>query len=122
MCLIRYSPTLYVNAINIYISLKSIPFFYNKKKRGIYLTTIKINYSSSSVPSSSINSSLAIPIKVFHILNDNNIVLSSSELLKNKAAIYCFVNTVNGKHFIASAKDLYLRLILHLYKKKCYQI
>ena len=84
--------------------------------------SIKRNYSSSSVPSSSINLSLEIPIKVFHILNHNNIVLSSSELLKNKAGIYCFVNTVNGKHFIASAKDLYLRLILHLYKKKCYQI
>lgn len=110
---------MYVNAINIYISLKSISFLYNKNKiRSIHLTTIKINYSSSSVASTSINSSLPIPIKVFHILNDNNIVLSYSELLKNKAGIYCFVNTVNGKRNFASAKDLYLRLIQHLYNKK----
>lgn len=71
---------------NIYIYLKPTPFLYNKKIRCVLLTILKINYSSSSVPSTSLNSCLPIPIpipiKVFHILNYNNIVLSYSELLK----------------------------------------
>ena len=47
-----------------------------------------------------------------------NIILSCRELLKNKAGVYCFVNTVNNKLYIGSAKDLYLRLIEYLSNKK----
>lgn len=44
-------------------------------------------------------------------------ILSSSVLLINKAGIYCFVNTINDKQYICSAKNLYLRLLEHLRKK-----
>lgn len=37
---------------------------------------------------------------------------------KNKAGIYCFVNTVNNKRYIGCAKDLYIILIEHLSIKK----
>lgn len=39
-------------------------------------------------------------------------------MLINKAGIYCFVNTINDKRYIGSAKYLYLRLIEHLSNKK----
>jgi group I intron endonuclease len=44
--------------------------------------------------------------------------LSYRDLLKNKIGIYCFINSVNGKLYIGSAKDLYLRLTEHLANKK----
>ena len=53
-----------------------------------------------------------IPIKVFHNLNNNETVISYNKILRNKAGIYCFINTVNHKRYIGSAKDLYLRLIV----------
>jgi len=40
------------------------------------------------------------------------------EKFKNKGGIYSFINTVNGKQYIGSAKDLYLRLNEHLNNKK----
>lgn len=55
---------------------------------------------------------------VIHWLDNNDIVLSYRELLKNKGGIYCFLNTVNGKRYVGSAKDLYIRLIEHLSNKK----
>lgn len=58
-------------------------------------------------------SQLPIPIDIFQNLDKDSILLSR-ELLKNKGGIYSFVNTVNGKRYIGSAKDLYLRLIEHL--------
>ena len=97
------------------MDLRYIPVLYNKRK---YMhITVKRNYSTSSISSSSL-SYLPVPLKVFHKLDDNNIVLSYRELLKNRAGVYCFVNTVNGKLYIGSAKDLYLRLIEHLSNKK----
>jgi group I intron endonuclease len=41
-----------------------------------------------------------------------------SDLLKNKGGIYCFINTIDNKQYIGSAKDLYLRLLEHLACKK----
>lgn len=38
--------------------------------------------------------------------------------LKYKGGIYSFINTVNGKQYIGSAKDFYLRLNEHLNNKK----
>jgi len=57
-------------------------------------------------------------IKVFSNLDNNEIVISYAEILRNKAGIYCFINTVNNKRYIGSAKDLYLRLIEHIAGKK----
>jgi group I intron endonuclease len=55
---------------------------------------------------------------VFNCLEDNHVVLSYREVLKNKSGVYCFINTVNDKLYIGSAKDLYLRLIEHLSNRK----
>ena len=60
---------------------------------------------------------LPVPIKVFKKL-DKDSILSYRDLLKNKGGIYCFINTINNKQYIGSAKDLYLRLIEHLANKK----
>lgn len=54
------------------------------------------------------------PNIVFKSLENNLVVLSYRQVLKNKSGVYCFINTVNGKQYIGSAKDLYLRLVLSL--------
>jgi len=94
--------------------MESLPFNY-KGCRSVNTTTKK-SYSTSS------NSSLPnftppsvarpTPIRVFNSLDDNNVVLSYRKALKS--GVYCFINTVNGKLYIGSVKDLYLRLIEHL--------
>ncbi len=67
---------------------------------------------------------LPVPIKVFRQsfcpkLNGKDSILSYRDTLKNKGGgIYCFINTVDNKQYIGSAKDLYIRLIEHLTKKK----
>jgi len=45
-------------------------------------------------------------------------VLSKRKILSKKAGIYCFINIINKKQYIGSAKDLYLRLNEHLSNKK----
>lgn len=40
------------------------------------------------------------------------------DILKNKGGIYSFKNTVNGKQYIGSAKDFYIRCIEHIENKK----
>ena len=61
---------------------------------------------------------LLTPVITFNDITNYEIVLSYSDLLKRKSGVYCFINTVNGKLYIGSAKDLYLRLIEHLSNKK----
>lgn len=66
------------------------------------------------------NLATPIPIKIFHYLNYEKFI-SYNKILINKAGIYCFINTINNKWYIGSAKDLYLRLIVakhHLANKK----
>ena len=60
-----------------------------------------------------------ILIKVFHNLYNNETVITYNKILSNKAGIHCFINTVNDKRCIASAKGLYVRLTEHLANKKC---
>lgn len=59
-----------------------------------------------------------IPILNFKVLNNKDVVTSYKEMLKNKGGIYSFINTVNNKQYIGSAKDLYIRLCEHLDNKK----
>ena len=87
---------------------------YIEQKRGSS-SFISRSFSSSQ---SLDNLSTPVPIKAFHNLNNNETVISYNKILRNKAGIYCFVNTVNNKRYIGSAKDLYLRLIEHLAYKK----
>ncbi len=75
------------------------------------------SYSTHSV-SPSPSSCLPPPIKIFYKLEDNASIISYQGLLKDKAGIYCFFNTVNNMQYIGSAKDLYLRLVEHLSGKK----
>jgi hypothetical protein len=84
--------------------------------RSVNINTKRSYSTSSNSPTPS--SPLPTPIIVFNSLNDNNIVLSYRVILKNKGGVYCFINTVNNKLYIGSAKDLYLRLIEHLSNKK----
>lgn len=59
-----------------------------------------------------------IPILNFKVLNNIDVVTSYKEMLKNKGGIYSFINAVNNKQYIGSAKDLYIRLCEHLDNKK----
>lgn len=74
-----------------------------------YSTTNNINLESDFTP---------IPVLTLDNLNDNNYIKSYKELLKNKGGIYSFVNTINDKKYIGSAKDLYIRFIEHINNKK----
>lgn len=51
-------------------------------------------------------------------MQDKENVLSNRNILLNKGGIYSFINNTNGKQYIGSAKDLYLRLNEHLSKRK----
>lgn len=61
-----------------------------------------------------------IPILVLTItdLKDKDNIFSKRDLLLRKGDIYSFLNKVDGKQYIGSAKDLYLRLKEHLSHKK----
>lgn len=61
---------------------------------------------------------LPIPILTINNLDNKEHILSKRNLLINRAGIYSFTNNTNGKQYIGSAKDLYLRLNEHLVKKK----
>jgi group I intron endonuclease len=74
-----------------------------------YSTTSKINSESDIIP---------ISILTLSNLNDDNSIKSYRKLLKNKGGIYSFVNILNNKRYIGSAKDLYIRLIEHINNKK----
>jgi hypothetical protein len=92
----------------------------SNKRYGFISTITKRSYSTSSNSNSSSPSFLPLPtpIVVFNSLENNHIVLSYRKVLKNQGGVYCFINTVNGKLYIGSAKDLYLRLIEHLSNRK----
>lgn len=87
-------------------------------KRYLHLSVSRRSYSTSSMSKSSPCLSLPAPIKTLDNLHDDNVILSYNELLRNKAGIYCFHNTVNGKRYIGSAKNLYLRLSEHISNRK----
>lgn len=79
-----------------------------------FLFTLHRSYSTSS------SSKLDIPIPVLTItdLHDKNSIFSKRDLLLRKGGIYSFLNKVNGKQYIGSAKDLYLRLNEQLSHRK----
>ena len=58
-----------------------------------------------------------LPKKVFNCLNDTSIVKSYLSFLKDKSGIYSLVHETNGKQYIGSAKDLYMRLLEHILGK-----
>lgn len=77
-------------------------------------------YSSSSLDPDSESSLNIQPIPIFTLnnLNDKNLIKSYQKILKNKGGVYSFINTINDKKYIGSAKDFYKRLFEHLENKK----
>lgn len=67
------------------------------------------------IPSSEENT--PIPILILNI-KPTTFIESYRNLLKNKAGVYSFFNTVSGNQYIGSAKYFYLRLNEHLNNKK----
>lgn len=59
-----------------------------------------------------------MPILTINELNNKISINSYKKLLKGKGGIYSFINLENGKQYIGSAKDFYLRLNEHLVNKK----
>ena len=45
-------------------------------------------------------------------------MISKRGVISKKGGIYCFMYKVNGKQYIGSAKDIYLRLNEHLSYRK----
>jgi hypothetical protein len=71
-------------------------------------------YSTSNSSSRPLGyDSTPIPIITLD-LNDRASIKSHESILKGKGGIYSLVNTVNGKQYIGSAKDFYIRLNQHL--------
>lgn len=64
------------------------------------------------------NLNLPIPILTLNNLQDKNNILCKRNILYSKGGIYSFTNKINGKKYIGSAKDLYLRLNEHLCNRK----
>lgn len=75
-------------------------------------------YYSTSISDSESSNLPPIPILTLNNLDNEDSIKSYRELLKNKGGIYSFINTVNGRQYIGSAKDFHLRLIEHLENKK----
>jgi hypothetical protein len=78
------------------------------------------NFTSRRSYSTSSSSSVDL---FFHILTITNLhdkysISSKRNLLSKKGGIYSFINKLNGKQYIGSAKDLYLRLNEHLSHRK----
>lgn len=73
--------------------------------------TLRRSYSSSSSPNN------PIPVLTITDLQDKDSIFWKRDLLLRKGGIYSFLNKVNGKQYIGSAKDLYLRLNEHLSNK-----
>lgn len=70
------------------------------------------SYSTSS------SQTLPIPVFTLNNLQIKENVLNNRNLLINRGGVYSFLNNTNGKQYIGSAKDLYLRLNEHLSKRK----
>ena len=107
---------MYVNTKKKYININLKSNFRSLTVTSNSLTIRRSNSTSSSL-SSSVYTPLPVTIKVFYKL-DKDSILTYRNLLKDKGGVYCFINTINNKQYIGSAKDLHLRLIEHLANKK----
>ena len=90
-----------------------------------YSRNVNFSFISRRSYSTSSSSKVDIPIPILTItdLQNKDYIFSKRELpfffIKKKiGGIYSFLNKVNGKQYIGSAKDLYLRLNEHLSHRK----
>lgn len=87
-------------------------------KHTIYPHKLTKRFYSSKSSFSELPDINPIPVLVLYKLADKSYINSFRNTLKDKGGIYSFINTVNGKQYIGSAKDLYIRLNEHLSNKK----
>ena len=84
-----------------------------------YRNILKINscryYSTNNGNTKSQSDIKPIPILTLGNLNKEDSIKSYREIFKNKGGIYSFINTLNNKKYIGSAKDLYLRFVEHIF-------
>ncbi len=78
---------------------------------GDYSLIYSCRYYSTTNPSSQHSDPKPILIIEF---NDKGCIKSHEGILKGKGGIYSLVNTVNGKQYIGSAKDFFIRINEHL--------
>lgn len=90
------------------------PFLTFQTKQMIF----KRYYSYSNSDSEPLSELTPVSILTLSGLNNKDTIKSYRGILKNKGGIYSFKNTVNGKQYIGSAKDFYLRFIEHIDNKK----
>jgi len=87
------------------------PYVNNPKFK---LTTISCRFYSQYSKSNIIPE----PVLILNNLYDKDLVFSKRSLLYNKAGIYCFINKINEKRYIGSARNIYIRLQEHISGKK----
>lgn len=94
--------------------MNSNQYHFNNIYRKRYSTTLFLRrcYSTAS------NLDPPIPILTINNLQNKRSVLCKRDVLYNKGGIYSFVNNVNGKQYIGSAKNLFVRLKEHLCNRK----
>lgn len=93
------------------------PCFNYRSNHTVATSIGKIRQYSTSTNSDS-TTCLPIPVFILESLQDKGYILGKRNVLSNKAGIYSFTNKVNGKQYIGSAKDLYIRLNEHLSNRK----
>ena len=94
------------------MKLNQTQFKYTYSKSPNFNFTLRRFYSTSSSPNN------PIPVLTITDLQDKDSIFSKRDLLLRKGGIYSFLNKVNGKQYIGSAKDLYLRFNEHLSNRK----
>lgn len=103
--------------MEINLNLSNLVFFSIKSNYSYFNNSNCYKNSFNSLSSEDFTKKF-LPKTVFHSLDNKNIVKSYRNLLKNRSGIYSLVNKINGKLYIGSAKDLYLRLFEHIIGKK----
>ena len=98
----------FVSIFNIN-SYAALAFFRLKTKQ-------KVNWYSTSPVMDKGNKNLKPELQSILTLDliDTDYINSYKGILKGKGGIYSLVNTVNGKRYIGSAKDFYIRINEHL--------
>lgn len=74
-------------------------------------------YHSSCSNSDKDTELMPIPLFIINNLSKESVKSFRNELV-DKGGVYSFMNTINGRQYIGSAKDLYLRLNEHLDNRK----
>jgi hypothetical protein len=101
--LIEYSSS-YRRRCTLPLRIRDYSLIYSRR---YYSTTNSLSQHSSG------SDSTPHPILILGasgLLNDKDCIKSHEGVLKGKGGIYSLVNTVNGKQYIGSAKDFFIRI------------